>query len=63
MNSTDFTAYVGMDVHKDQIAIAVADSARGSEVRYWGQISSTVASVRKLVRKLKGAHGNIVSDA
>jgi len=41
---------VGLDVHKDTIAVAVAE--RGGEVRDWGTILHTPEAVRKLVRKL-----------
>ena len=60
MSLANFNAYVGMDVHKDQIAIAVADSLRGSEVRYWGQISSNTVSLRRTLRKLADVHGELL---
>jgi transposase len=60
MSPATFNAYVGMDVHKDQIAIAVADSLRGSEVRYWGQISSNGVSLRRMLRKLVATHGELL---
>jgi transposase len=60
LSLANFNAYVGMDVHKDQIAIAVADSLRGSEVRYWGQISSNTVSLRRTLRKLADVHGELL---
>ncbi|RWX58967.1 transposase, partial [Mesorhizobium sp. M2A.F.Ca.ET.039.01.1.1] len=44
--------FVGLDVAKDRHAVALAESGRGREVRYVGEISSDIASVRRLVRKL-----------
>lgn len=43
--------YVGLDVHKSTIAIAVAKGIRG-EVTYHGEIENTPAAVRKLVKRL-----------
>ncbi len=45
--------FVGMDVSKDRHAMAVAEGGRDGEVRYYGEIGSDGASVRRLVRKLE----------
>jgi transposase len=47
----DTIKYIGLDVSKEKIAVAVADDGRG-EPRYWGMISNTPESVRKLMKKL-----------
>jgi transposase len=44
--------YVGLDVHKETIAVSVADSD-GGEVRYVGEIPNTPEAVEKLVRQLR----------
>ena len=43
-----FSKYVGLDTHKETIAVAVAD-ARGGKPRYYGEIINTPDEVRKLV--------------
>lgn len=51
------TAFVGMDVHKDSIEIAIADEG---EVRRYGQVGGDASSVDRVVRKLRSAHRDMV---
>lgn len=46
------TKYVGLDVSKSKIAIAVADDGR-QEARYWGTILHTKEAVAKLMNQLR----------
>lgn len=45
------TKYVGLDVHKETIAVAIAKEGRG-EPAYYGEIPNTGEALRKLVRKV-----------
>jgi transposase len=44
--------YVGLDVHKETIAVSVAEPD-GGEVRYLGELPNTADSVVKLVKRLR----------
>ncbi len=46
-----FSKHVGLDTHKDTIAVAVAD-AMGGKARYYGEIPNTPEAIHKLVMKL-----------
>src|SRR5438105_12772311 len=45
-------AFVGIDTSKLRNAVAIADSGRGGELRFLGEIENTPAATAKLVRKL-----------
>ena len=57
MDHSSRTLYVGLDVHKDSIAVAYAPEDRGAEVVSLGAIGTRQCDIDKLIRKLqsKGA--------
>jgi len=54
----EFSKYVGLDVHKETIAVSVAE-ANGGEVRYIGGIANTPEAIEKLVKQLRKGGANL----
>lgn len=52
----EHSMFIGLDVHKATISVAVADGERGGEVRSWGVIPHRAGDIQKVVEKL-GASG------
>ena len=44
--------FIGLDVHKASISVAMARGERGGEVRHWGSVPHRTDHIRKLVEKL-----------
>jgi transposase len=50
----DRITYVGLDVHKEGIVVAVAEGGIRGEVREYGRIANTAGALDRLMRKLGG---------
>ena len=48
--------FVGLDVAKVRHAVAIAESGRDGEVRFFGEINADAESVRRMVAKLAKRH-------
>jgi transposase len=49
-----------MDVHKDTMAVAIAEDGRGGEVRFHSTISNSLLALEKLIAGLRKSHGKEV---
>jgi transposase len=51
------TIFVGLDVHKTTVSVAVAEGRRGGEVRYLGAFENRADVLTKMVERLaRGGH-------
>jgi transposase len=53
-----FTKYVGLDVHKETIAVAVADGG-GGEARFFGEIANTPEALSRLARQMSKGDAHV----
>ncbi len=44
--------FIGLDVHKASIAVAIAEDGRAGEVRHYGTINHRPAEIAKLIKRL-----------
>jgi len=60
MEESSKTLYVGLDVHKDSIAVAYAPEDRGAEVVSLGSIGTRQCDIDALIRKLQSKGATLV---
>src|SRR5712691_11911721 len=58
--SESTTLFVGLDVHKDSIAVAHAEGHRADPPHYMGSIETPQIDIDKLVRRLHGKASNLI---
>jgi len=53
---SNVSIFVGLDVHKDSIDIALVEGDRKATVRFYGTVGGDLADLEKAVRKIRKAH-------
>ena len=54
------TLFIGMDVHKDTIAVAYVAQDHGAEVTYLGTIGTRQCDIDQLVRKMQSKAKHLI---
>ena len=52
----DASIFVGLDVHKDSIDVALVEEGRTATVRFYGTIGGDLTDLEKALKKIKQAH-------
>ena len=52
--------YLGLDVHQDAMAVAIAVVGRNGELRDYGAITNDLHALEKLLARLRQVHGRDV---
>jgi transposase len=49
--------YIGLDVHKDSIAIAIAEPSRQGQIRPYGSITNSLHALERIIARLRQQYG------
>ena len=56
------TLYLGLDVHKDSIVIAIAEPGRSGEIRLFGTITNDLQALEKAINRIRKAHPDAILE-
>jgi transposase len=56
------TLYIGLDVHKDSIVIAIAEPGRNGEIRIFGTITNDLQALEKAINRIRKAHPGAILE-
>jgi len=54
--------YIGLDVHKDSIVIAIAEAGRNGEIRIFGTITNDLQALEKALIRIRKAHPGAILE-
>jgi hypothetical protein len=55
-SDTTTRLYIGLDVHKEQTSVAIAEPGSNGEVRSHGSVATTQIALERLVRQIAKSH-------
>lgn len=61
-SDTPQTIYIGLDVHKEKTSVAILESARDSEARYYGEINTSQHALERAMRRIAKQQDRKLSD-
>ena len=50
------TLYLGLDVHKDSITVAIAEPLPKGEIRLFGSVANSIQAVERTLNRIRKAH-------
>jgi transposase len=53
---SEITTFVGLDVHKETVSVAIAEAGRLAEIRHLGSSENTPTAIAKLARRISRTH-------
>ena len=56
------TLYVGLDVHKDSIVIAIAEAGPKGEIRLFGNSTNDLHALEKALQRIRTAHPGAILE-
>src|SRR5260370_8638528 len=56
------TLYIGLDVHKDSIVIAIAEAGLKGEIRIFGTITNDLQVLEKALNRIRKAHPGAILE-
>lgn len=61
-SDTPQTIYIGLDVHKEKTSVAILESSRDSEPRFYGEVNTSHYALERVMRRIAKSQNRQLSD-